>query len=211
MICEVRTMENFLNLPLEKQNTIINAALICFGTNGYKKASVNDIASAAGISKAMVFHYFGTKKALYFYLFEICGNTIIDAMNKTLDKGVTDFFDRVLQAAKNKMDVLKKHPAIFTFLNSVYFEKDEEVAAEVKALFSKGEEVRSEVALTGMDMGKFKDGVDPQLVLKVLTWVSEGYLSELPKDGSFNIETMSEVFEECLKLFKNNFYKEEYL
>lgn len=204
-------MEKFLSLPLEKQNTIIDAALICFGTNGYKKASVSDIATTAGISKAMVFHYFGTKRALYFYLFEICGNTLIDAMNKTLDKDVSDFFDRVLQAAKIKMGVLKKHPAIFAFLNSVYFEKDNEVAAEIKAILSKGEGVRSDIALTGMDAGKFKDEVDPQLVLKMLTWISEGYMSELPSGVSFDIEMMSKVFGECLNLLKNNFYKEEYL
>jgi AcrR family transcriptional regulator len=204
-------MDKFLSLPLEKQKTIIDAALNCFGTNGYKKASVRDIATAAGISKAMVFHYFGTKRKLYFYLFEICGSTMIDAMNKTLDKDVSDFFDRVLQAAKIKMGVLKQHPAIFAFLNSVYFEKDEEVAAEIKEVFSKGEGVRDDVALTGMDTSKFKDGVDPQLVIKMLTWISEGYMSELPNFASFDMGIMSKVFEECLNLLKKNLYREEYL
>lgn len=37
-------MERFLSLPLEKQNTIIDAALRTFGASGYKKASVSDIA-----------------------------------------------------------------------------------------------------------------------------------------------------------------------
>ncbi len=55
-------MEKFLNLPIEKQNDIIDAGLIAFGTNGYKKASISDIAKAAGISKSMIFHYFRTKK-----------------------------------------------------------------------------------------------------------------------------------------------------
>ena len=45
-------MENFLNLPEEKQNTILDAAFAAFGANGYKKASIADIAAAAGISKA---------------------------------------------------------------------------------------------------------------------------------------------------------------
>ncbi len=204
-------MEKFLNLSLEKQNNIIDAALICFGTNGYKKASVSDIATAAGISKAMVFHYFGTKRALYFYLIELCGNTIMDAMNRTRDKDVSDFFDRVLQAANIKMGVLKKHPAILVFLNSVFFEKDDEVATEIKDYLAKGEGVRNDIAITGMDTNKFKEGVDPQLVLKMLTWISEGYMSELPTIASFDIEKMSKVFEESLNLLKNNLYKEEYL
>lgn len=181
-------LEKFLNLPLEKQNKIIDAALICFGNNGYKKASVSDIAAVAGISKAMVFHYFETKKNLYLYLFEICGNILMETMNKTLDKDVSD-----------------------SFLRSVYYEQDNEVAAEVKAIFLKGEGVRNDIALTGSDIGKFKDGVEPRLVVKTLTWISEGYISEIPGSASFDFDSMGKAFEECLILLKNNLYKEEYL
>lgn len=48
-------MEKFFTLTEEKQATIRNAALSCFAKHGYEKASVNDIAVAAGISKASVF------------------------------------------------------------------------------------------------------------------------------------------------------------
>jgi len=65
-------MEKFLNLPMEKQNSIIDAALKTFAVHGYKKTSISDISSSAGISKAMVFYYFGTKKELYLYLVNTC-------------------------------------------------------------------------------------------------------------------------------------------
>lgn len=204
-------MEKFLSLPLEKQNTIIDAALICFGTNGYKKASVSDIATAAGISKAMVFHYFGTKKALYLYLIDLCGNTLMNEVNSKFDASVTDFFDRIKLAADIEISVMKQHPGIISFISSVFYEIDEEVKTDIKAILPKGEDFRSKFVLTGMDASKFKDEVDPKLVLKMLTWVSEGYMSELPSVASFDIEVMSKVFEECLNLLKNNFYKEEYL
>ncbi|KLU62802.1 HTH-type transcriptional regulator BetI [Peptococcaceae bacterium CEB3] len=71
------------------------AALRAFSTNGYKKASASDIANAGGISKAMVFHYFGSKKALYLYLIEFCSNMFKTEMNDNLDITVTDFFDRI--------------------------------------------------------------------------------------------------------------------
>lgn len=48
-------MDKFLALSEKKQKTIINAALQCFGKFGYEKASINDIAVAAHISKASVF------------------------------------------------------------------------------------------------------------------------------------------------------------
>jgi len=61
---------------MEKQNLIIDAALKTFAMHGYKKTSISDIASTAGISKAMVFHYFGTKKELYLYLVNTCVDSI---------------------------------------------------------------------------------------------------------------------------------------
>ena len=69
-------MDKFLALTEEKRLTILNAALQCFGKFGYEKASINDIAVAAHISKASVFQYFGSKKQLYIYLLEYCKKTV---------------------------------------------------------------------------------------------------------------------------------------
>lgn len=204
-------MEKFLNLPEEKQNTIIDAALICFGTNGYKKSSISDIATAAGISKAMVFHYFGTKKALYLYLIDLCGNILMNEVNEKFDSSITDFFDRIKLAANIEILVIKKHPYIFSFLNSIYLENDDEVKGDIKDILSKSEVFRSKIAYDGMDTSKFKDGVDPKLVLKMLTWFTEGYISKLPNKAGFDIEDLCKEFDECINLLKNNLYKEEFI
>lgn len=59
-------MDKFLALTEEKRTAILNAALQCFGKFGYEKASINDIAVAAHISKASVFQYFGSKSSSTF-------------------------------------------------------------------------------------------------------------------------------------------------
>ena len=64
-------MDKFLALTEEKRLTILNAALQCFGKFGYEKASINDIAVAAHISKASVFSLFGSKSSSTF----TCWNT----------------------------------------------------------------------------------------------------------------------------------------
>ena len=58
-------MDKFLALTEEKRLTILNAAFQCFGKFGYEKASINDIAVAAHISKASVFQYFGSSTFTY--------------------------------------------------------------------------------------------------------------------------------------------------
>jgi TetR/AcrR family transcriptional regulator len=205
-------MEKFSNLPIDKQNIIIDAALTCFGANGYKKASISDIATAAGVSKALIFHYFGTKKALYLYLIDLCTYIIMNELNEKFDNAVTDFFDRIKLAASIEISIMKKHPAILSFLDSVYFENDDEVKADIKAILanSESEGLRSKIAFEGTDTSKFKDGIDPKLVMKILTLLGDGYLSKMPKTG-IDLGALCEEFDEYINLFKRHFYKEKYL
>ncbi len=204
-------MEKFISLPANKQTIIIDAALTTFGTNGYKKTSTGDIAAAAGISKAMVFHYFGTKKALYLYLIDYCSKLIVNEMDNRFDYSVTDFFDKILLASEIKLSVLKKHPSILTFLSSVYFEKDEEIKDDIKTILSQSDAFRNKIVFDNMDNTKFKPGVPPELVFKMLLWMAEGFASHYTnlKDGDIN-EMFKDYFE-CMDMLKSNLYKEEYL
>jgi AcrR family transcriptional regulator len=56
--------EKFRAISEEKQRTILDAALTEFSERGYHKANTNTICEKAGISKGLLFHYFGSKKAL---------------------------------------------------------------------------------------------------------------------------------------------------
>ena len=58
---EAAVNEKFFALPEEKRRRIVNAAMEAFGKNEYKRASTDDIAARAGISKGLLFHYFGSK------------------------------------------------------------------------------------------------------------------------------------------------------
>ena len=60
----------FYNLPEEKQQAIINAAYRVFSQNSYKNSPMSEIASLAGISKSLLFHYFSNKKELYLFLWD---------------------------------------------------------------------------------------------------------------------------------------------
>ena len=202
-------MENFLNLPMEKQNLIIDAALKTFAMHGYKKTSISDIASTAGISKAMIFHYFGTKKELYLYLVNTCVDNISTEVVEKFDDSITDFFDRILYISKLKLSLLKKYPNVPSFIQSAYFENDEEVRTEIRVIFKKddGKTIGKKITFEGADFSKFKDDIDPKLVLNMLDWISEGYMSKMQDAEKTDFDELYKVFEECLQLFKRNFYK----
>ena len=54
----------------ERREEIISAARELFITNGYKSTSVANIASELGVAQGLIFHYFKTKAALLYTVFD---------------------------------------------------------------------------------------------------------------------------------------------
>jgi len=209
---DVTRTDHFFHLPPDKQNAILDAAFAIFSRNGYKKASVSDIASSAGISKAMVFYYFGCKKGMYLHLVDVCGGIVLDEIKKDIDLSVTDFFERIKQATEMKMSLLKKHPALLSFYQSVFRETDPEVAGGRQKLLDEAEAARAFFVLDGADVSKFKSDVNPALLLRFFTLASEGFASAFSYDASIaDIDPFVEEFYQCLALMRNHFYREEHL
>lgn len=204
-------MESFIALSARKQNAILDAGLQNFGRLGYRKASVRDIAQAAGISKGMIFHYFGSKKQMYLYLLQVAYEDFTQAFQNGIDNANTDFFDRIRESIRIKMEVLKVHPAFFQFLVSVYFETDPEVQEELQEFLKKDEAFRNELVLTPTDKSKFKETVDPQLVLKLLVKYSEGCVGSNHLLSEMDLDAILMELEQIIHMMKQNFYKEDYL
>ncbi len=63
--------QTFFNLPAEKRNTIINAAIDEFAEYGLENASTNRIVANSGISKGSFYQYFEDKKDIFMYLLTV--------------------------------------------------------------------------------------------------------------------------------------------
>lgn len=85
----------FYALPQEKQRAILNAGFHVFSQNTYKKSPMSEIAEAAGISKALLFHYFQNKKELYLFLWDTSARIMdVNAMEKDF-RALLDFWKKV--------------------------------------------------------------------------------------------------------------------
>lgn len=200
-------MEKFLALSQEKQTTIRNAALACFAKHGYEKASINDIAVAAGISKASIFQYFGNKQALYQYLLDYCTVQMKQAYDASALDLNTDFFDRVWKASVMKVENLKKHPHIASFIASAVAEPMPELKGAV--LSPSNTKFIEALGLHKEDCKKFKRPEDAKLVFRMFMMLAQGMAVQLENGADY--DGIMKEFEEILKMLKYNFYKEEYL
>ena len=200
-------MENFFNLRAEKQEHIISAAMSVFGKNGYKKASVAEIAEQAGIAKGMINYYFGSKRNLYVSLIQISGRIMLEEMQERYDSSITDFFDNLKMMIGIKIDVMKEHPALLSFLTSVGFETHEDVADEIKKFLVESFSTREKMIYGGTDVSRFKEDVDPKLIDKFLVWAAEGFMKSIEDEPDMKKidEFTAELFK-CLDLMKKYFY-----
>lgn len=65
--------ETFFNLPAEKRQQILDAAIEEFAAKPYKSASISRIVRETGIAKGSFYQYFEDKKDLYLYLVRLAG------------------------------------------------------------------------------------------------------------------------------------------
>ena len=210
-------MEKFLSQPEEKRERIINAAMKEFLT-GYKKASTDNIVREAGISKGILFHYFGTKEQLYNFLIDYC----IDIMRREYIDLIniiqSDILESVWQLSLLKQDLLNKYPVIFDFMISALTDasaKSETTAANLARFNAEQGKIMAKV-YNGADTSLFRDDIDPKIAMEIITWTLQGYgQSKMSMvDSEFmgqtareNYDIYLEEFETLLNTLRKCFYK----
>ncbi|MGN0696671.1 MAG: TetR/AcrR family transcriptional regulator, partial [Oscillospiraceae bacterium] len=108
--------DKFFELPAEKREQMLNGALHVFAKYDYKKASTEEIAASAGVSKALLFHYFENKRGLYLFAYSYSVDIFQREMRNMRDDSENDFFRMIENAQMCKMAILAKHPDIMMFL-----------------------------------------------------------------------------------------------
>lgn len=92
--------EAFEKLSADKKELILSAGMKEFSQKPYKEASTDSITKACGISKCLLFHYFCSKKAFYFYCLESAMEKLTaQAQSK---EEVNDFYDILFSSMDQK-------------------------------------------------------------------------------------------------------------
>lgn len=222
----IEIYKSFNNLDEAKRQTILNAGFRIFGEYGYTKASIEDIITEAGISKGSLFYYFGSKKNYFLYLYEYSADKMKrvvdtpgeDGLPKYLEK--TDFFERLDDVKERKMKLASLHPYMGSFIKKAPYEASHEVHKEIQLINQRLINERTADFFENLDTHKFKAGIEPFMVLQLISWCSEGCVNSIQMKNMMNSENnqdeidFSEVlslYDQYLVMIKKNFYKEEFL
>lgn len=64
---------------------VLDSACRLFGERGYESTSLEEIATACGLTTRPIYHYFGNKKALFFAVNEVQEQRIISSIEESTD------------------------------------------------------------------------------------------------------------------------------
>lgn len=197
-----------------KRVSILNAAMTEF-CNGYNKASTDAIVRRAGVSKGLLFHYFGSKKDLFLAAYDYAIQTVMVEFYDLINLEQRDILERWRQIALLKMDLMRKHPMIFTFIAHASFPDSEEVRSTIMEQRGRFTHEVYPKLFYDIDRSLFREGIDVDAAIRVILYTIEGYAQgEADPDKSTadyyrEYERYLRDLERYIKLFRASFYKPE--
>jgi TetR/AcrR family transcriptional regulator len=194
-----------------------------FAQFGFQKASTALIAQEAQLSKGLIFHYFTNKSELYLAAYQSAVAIITHDIFDHVDFSEKDLINRFKKVILAKLEVAKRHPEIFDFIQQSYFDEASPLREQLDDLNVELMTVSFARIYENIDTTKFRPGLDVQLAITTITYTlekwSENYvrehLSGLPggttSPGRWTKKQYEEAtrkIEPLLQFFRTTFYQE---
>jgi AcrR family transcriptional regulator len=167
--------DTFLNLPLEKQEKVMRAAISEFLKHGFEKGNVADIARNAEVAKGSIYQYFENKKELFLYAvrwsIELFANKYGKYIN--LENKDADIFDFFYKNAKDMWLQMKDEREVVIFIQDVFLGKYKSLTDESMAYMIKvSDEYLLNLIKNGKNNGSIRKDIDDKILSLFITGVS---------------------------------------
>ncbi|MEN6338948.1 MAG: helix-turn-helix domain-containing protein [Clostridiaceae bacterium] len=200
---------SFDALESEKQTEILNAACEVFAKHGYQKASMMDIAQAAGVSKSVLFKYFSTKENLYLKIFRLATDGILaaDATARASCPDDADLFERMRNSVRERLKLFERYPWVFRFSYTAAFDPDPFVQALTREEMAKTHaDYEARKKRTGEqtlpEYRPLRKDIPPDAARQMILWVSQGFLEEKLHAGTTEPNALRQEFEHWIDLLE---------
>ncbi|MGM0167599.1 hypothetical protein IGI39_002583 [Enterococcus sp. AZ135] len=106
----------------QKEKSILATCAKLFGQYGYRETRTDQIADEAGVSKGLLFHYYGSKGGLYQATYVYASEFFYQRIDYSVWTKASDLLEMVVDATKYKIELQLKYPIEFDFLMKAYVE-----------------------------------------------------------------------------------------
>ena len=184
----------------EKKERVLTAAWEIFARFGYEKASMQDIAETAGVSKSVVFKYYESKENLYRTAFRVASDEIsrADAEAAAAVAEREDVFSALRKTVDARMRLFARAPYVYQFSYMAAYDAAELPRKLVLEEFAKR-------GVTTPDAERYcciRKDVSPQRAKQMIFWISQGFLGEQLARGMARPEALKQAYLEWVDLME---------
>lgn len=203
-----------INTTDPKIQQILNAGLREFSQRGYEEASTNRIAKAAGMSKALMFHYVKSKEELFSLLLDYCQKTIAEDYWTKLNWQEKDIFNRLLHSYMLQIDLMKRNPWILDFTNVKIKTTSEMINQKVADLAKRQHSSCEKDLFEGIDETKFRTGLKVDRCKQLILWGNISFTNEILEElkntnpEQIDYQDITDKLTQYLEDLKSVFYQE---
>ncbi len=209
----------FFNLPEEKRQNVIDAALEEFALYDYKTASLSRMVEKAGIAKGSMYQYFENKKDLYLFLLDHVSKIKLNYLTENTVESRENFFDLLKQAAYASSRFNLSYPRYSRILyhaaRETHNEELEDLASqtrEVSRNYVKG------MITTAREQGQIRKDIDldlasfciSQIIIDMEDFMSAKHgfsYSQVLQEGQSELpitqDQMENIINDMIKFFQN--------
>lgn len=199
--------DKFYKLPKDKQLAIINAGFEFFGKFDYKKASTEQIANKANISKGLLFYYFRNKEEFFKYLYLYAQNCMEEKVYSSNYKKTNDFFEALEIITEVKCSLLKESPYILQFLVTAQCSNNETVNKVIKNVSDKLASSAIQDFIKNINFSKFNEEINPTDIIEMLAFSLDGYLqNKLRNNEPIILEDIMKKYKVWTKILMKSSY-----
>lgn len=186
-----------------KRDKILEASLDEFAECGYDKASTDKISAKAGVSKGLIFHYFGSKDNLYFIIINKCIDDIFNEFNK-IKFNDSDFISMLTQINKMKYDFFIKNPMHYQIIVNGFYNSPKKLQKKLEQRYSELKQIGLNIIVDMIKDLPIKENISVDDILTVLASITNlienKYLSYFIKGIYQYEEVYNSAVDEYMKL-----------
>src|SRR5215216_3579257 len=175
--------QTFLNLPEEKRETIMNAAVEEFAEYGLENASTNRIVKNSGIAKGSFYQYFEDKVDVFMHMLDVIEQQELEFFkNQHPPDGQMDTFQYYRWMVKTGMEFGLAHPRMIQAAWRVLLGEGFYYGSHLAEYRQKTTQALTTMIKQAMQRGEVDPSVDVELAVMVMeTWsnaITQYFLTE---------------------------------
>jgi len=177
--------QTFFNLPTEKRETIVNAAVDEFAEYGLENASTNRIVKNSGIAKGSFYQYFEDKQDVFMYLLSIVEREKIEFFkSKHPPSSNMDTFQYFRWMIKTGIEFSSAYPRITQAMSRVMFGEGLYYGKTFAYIRERTVKALREMIEQAMERGEVDPSVDVDLAVMVMDTWSNVIITYMVNEGA---------------------------